>query len=259
MNSIIDLFPAFLLVFIRISAFFVTIPLFGHRNVPAVHRIGFAFFLAVICFSTIDKPPSLEIDGQYMLLTFKEALVGLCLGLIAYMMIAAVQIAGSFIDFQMGFSIANVIDPQTGAQSPLIGQFIYTMALLFMLSVNAHHLLLDGIYYSFHYISVDQAFPNFGDEKFAYLIAKSFNAMFIIAFQMSVPVVASLFLVDLALGIVARTVPQLNVFVVGLPLKIAVSFIMLIVCMSVMFVVVQNVFSLTIETMRNLLALVGVS
>ena len=63
------------------------------------------------------------------------------------MMIAAVQIAGSFIDFQMGFSIANVIDPQTGAQSPLIGQFIYTMALLFMLSVNAHHLLLDGIYY----------------------------------------------------------------------------------------------------------------
>nr|WGD64391.1 flagellar biosynthetic protein FliR [Bacillus subtilis]WGD86737.1 flagellar biosynthetic protein FliR [Bacillus subtilis] len=69
----------------------------------------------------------------------------------------------------------------------------------------------------------------------------------------------SLFLVDLALGIVARTVPQLNVFVVGLPLKIAVSFIMLIVCMSVIFVVVRNVFSLTIETMRNLLALVGVS
>ena len=120
-------------------------------------------------------------------------------------------------------------------------------------------MLLDGIYYSFQYISVDQAFPNFGDEKFAYFIAKSFNAMFIIAFQMSAPVVASLFLVDLALGIVARTVPQLNVFVVGLPLKIAVSFIMLIVCMSVIFVVVRNVFSLTIETMRNLLALVGVS
>nr|WGD64393.1 flagellar biosynthetic protein FliR [Bacillus subtilis] len=132
MNSIIDLFPAFLLVFIRISAFFVTIPLFGHRNVPAVHRIGFAFFLAVICFSTIDKPPSLEIDEHYMLLAFKEALVSICLGLIAYMMIAAVQIAGSFIDFQMGFSIANVIDPQTGAQSPLIvpvylydGTFVY--------------------------------------------------------------------------------------------------------------------------------------
>lgn len=104
MNSIIDLFPAFLLVFIRISAFFVTIPLFGHRNVPAVHRIGFAFFLAVICFSTIDKPPSLEIDEHYMLLAFKEALVGLCLGLIAYMMIAAVQIAYCLLIFKWIFN-----------------------------------------------------------------------------------------------------------------------------------------------------------
>ncbi|MCX2809744.1 MULTISPECIES: flagellar biosynthetic protein FliR [Bacillus] len=259
MNSIIDLFPAFLLVFIRISAFFVTVPVFGHRNLPAVHRIGFAFFLSVICFSTLKHAPEIEIGEQYMLLVIKEAVVGLSLGLIAFMMMTAIQIAGSFIDFQMGFSIANVIDPQSGTQSPLIGQFVYTLALLFMLSVNAHYLLLDGIYYSFQYIPLDQAFPSFGNDHFGLFIAKSFNAMFIIAFQMSAPVVASLFLVDLALGIVARTVPQLNVFVVGLPLKIAVSFIMLIVCMSVMFVVVRNIFSFTVETMRNLLALVGVT
>ncbi|WP_339072959.1 flagellar biosynthetic protein FliR [Bacillus velezensis] len=259
MNSIIDLFPAFLLVFIRISAFFVTVPVFGHRNLPAVHRIGFAFFLSVICFSTLKHAPEIEIGEQYMLLVIKEVVVGLSLGLIAFMMMTAIQIAGSFIDFQMGFSIANVIDPQSGTQSPLIGQFVYTLALLFMLSVNAHYLLLDGIYYSFQYIPLDQAFPSFGNDQFGLFIAKSFSAMFIIAFQMSAPVVASLFLVDLALGIVARTVPQLNVFVVGLPLKIAVSFIMLIVCMSVMFVVVRNIFSLTVETMRNLLALVGVT
>lgn len=259
MNSIIDLFPAFLLVFIRISAFFVTVPVFGHRNLPAVHRIGFAFFLSVICFSTLKHAPAIDIGEQYMLLVIKEAVVGLSLGLIAFMMMAAIQIAGSFIDFQMGFSIANVIDPQSGTQSPLIGQFVYTLALLFMLSVNAHYLLLDGIYYSFQYIPLDQAFPSFGNDRFGLFIAKSFNAMFIIAFQMSAPVVASLFLVDLALGIVARTVPRLNVFVVGLPLKIAVSFIMLIVCMAVMFVIVRNIFSLTVETMRNLLALVGVT
>ncbi|MBW8278101.1 MULTISPECIES: flagellar biosynthetic protein FliR [Bacillus] len=259
MNSIIDLFPAFLLVFIRISAFFVTVPVFGHQNLPAVHRIGFAFFLSVICFSTLKHAPAIDIGEQYMLLVIKEAVVGLSLGLIAFMMMAAIQIAGSFIDFQMGFSIANVIDPQSGTQSPLIGQFVYTLALLFMLSVNAHYLLLDGIYYSFQYIPLDQAFPSFGNDRFGLFIAKSFNAMFIIAFQMSAPVVASLFLVDLALGIVARTVPQLNVFVVGLPLKIAVSFIMLIVCMAVMFVIVRNIFSLTVETMRNLLALVGVT
>ncbi|MGV2911509.1 flagellar biosynthetic protein FliR, partial [Bacillus safensis] len=187
--SIIELFPAFLLVFIRITAFFVTVPLLAHRTIPAVHRVGFSLFLAVISFSTIKEPPALDIDGLYMMLAVKEAMVGLLLGLIAYIMVSAVQIAGSFIDFQMGFAIANIIDPQTGAQTPLMGQFFYTVTLLLMLATNAHHLLLDGIYYSFQYIAVDQYALNFGSESFAYFIAKSFNQMFIIAFQISAPVV----------------------------------------------------------------------
>ncbi|KMM56004.1 flagellar biosynthesis protein FliR [Bacillus glycinifermentans] len=257
--SMIELFPAFLLVFVRITAFYVTVPLFSYRTVPAIHKLGFAFFLALVSFSTIEKPPHLDIDGFYMLLVMKEALVGLLLGLIAYMMLSAVQIAGSFIDFQMGFAVANIIDPQTGAQSPLVGQFLYTMALLLMLSLNAHHLLLDGIYYSYQYIPVDHLGLSFGNAQFAEFIAKSFNTMFITAFQLSAPVVASLFLVDLALGIVARTVPQLNVFVVGLPLKIAVTFIMLIICMAVMFSMMQNVFEFAVRTMRDLLTLLGVA
>ncbi|MGE6631415.1 flagellar biosynthetic protein FliR [Bacillus sp. NPDC077027] len=255
--SIIELFPAFLLVFIRITAFFVTVPLLAHRTIPAMHRIGFSLFLALISLSTIKDPPMLEIDGLYMMLAIKEAMVGLLLGLIAYMMVSAVQIAGSFIDFQMGFAIANVIDPQTGAQTPLMGQFFYTVTLLLMLATNAHHLLLDGIHYSFQYIALDQYQLKFGEESFAYFIARSFNQMFIVAFQISAPVVASLFLVDLALGIIARTVPQMNVFVVGLPIKMGVSFIMIIICMGVIFGVVQNTFETIIITMRNFLALVG--
>lgn len=75
--------------------------------------------------------PALEIDGTFFLLTIKEALVGLMVGFIAYLILSAIQIAGGFIDFQMGFAIANVIDPQTGAQSPLMGQYLYTIALFF--------------------------------------------------------------------------------------------------------------------------------
>lgn len=107
--SIIESFPAFLLVFVRITAFYVTVPLFSYRTIPAVHKIGFAFFLALVSFQAIEKPPHLDVDGIYMMLAMKEALIGLLLGLIAYMMISAVQIAGSFIDFQMGFAVANVI------------------------------------------------------------------------------------------------------------------------------------------------------
>lgn len=256
MGSFIDYSPAFLLVFIRITAFFVTLPLFSYRTIPAVHKVGFAFFLGVVSFSTLNDPPILKVDGYYFLLLGKEILVGLLLGLIAYIMLSAVQIAGSFIDFQMGFAVANVIDPQTGAQNPLVSHFLYTMALMFMLSINAHHMLLDGVFYSYQYIPVDQLI-SFSGEGLAEFIMTRFNHMFVIAFQMSAPVVASLFLVDLALGIVARTVPQLNVFVVGLPLKIAASFIMLIVCMGVLFYSVQLLFEQIIRTMRNLLTLFG--
>src|SRR5690625_7952206 len=86
----------------------------------------------------------------------KEVIVGLFIGLIAYIILSAVQIAGGFIDFQMGFAVANVIDPQTGAQSPLIGQYFYIIALLFLLSVNGHHVIIDGIFNSYEWIPIDE-------------------------------------------------------------------------------------------------------
>jgi flagellar biosynthetic protein FliR len=88
-------------------------------------------------------------------------------------------------------------------------------------------------------------------------VIRALNTMFIIAFQMSIPVVGSLFLVDVALGVVARTVPQLNVFVVGLPLKIGVSFIILIAVMSVLLFAVSQLFATMLGTMRGLMDLMG--
>src|SRR5699024_6830158 len=130
----------FLLIFVRVAAFFVTMPLFSYRTVPTQFKIGFIFFLTFIMFYSVDQG-SLNLEELYVFLIVKEAVVGLMIGLIAYLVISAIQIAGGFIDFQMGFAIANVIDPQTGAQSPLTGQYFYIVALLFLLAVNGHHLL----------------------------------------------------------------------------------------------------------------------
>ncbi|WP_174735021.1 flagellar biosynthetic protein FliR [Mesobacillus harenae] len=248
--------PAFLLIFVRVTSFFLILPIYSHRAIPASHKIGLGFFLAWIMFYTIDAPV-FEIDGAYYLLIIKEALVGIFVGFIASMILSAVQIAGGFIDFQMGFAIANVIDPQTGAQSPLTGQYLYTITLLFLLTVNGHHLLLDGIFHSYQFIPIDQAWIAISHANTAEFMVKAFNSMFIIAFQMSIPVVGSLFLVDVALGIVARTVPQLNVFVVGLPLKIGVSFIVLIAVMGIMMAVVSDLFAVMLRSMRGLMQLFG--
>ncbi|QFF98546.1 flagellar type III secretion system protein FliR [Psychrobacillus glaciei] len=256
MNEILPKLTVLLLVIARVSAFFVTLPLFSHRTIPATHRIAFAVVISWMMYYTMDVGP-FELNGDYILLIMKEVIVGLFIGLLAYIIMSAIQIAGGFIDFQMGFAIANVIDPQTGAQSPLVGQFLNTLALLLLLALNGHHLLLDGIFYSYKFIPLELAWPPFGQENYVEFIMKTFAGVFAVAFQMSIPIVATLFLVDVALGITARTVPQLNIFVVGFPIKIGVSFLVLFVMMGVLMAVVQKLFQIMVVSMRDLMIILG--
>lgn len=247
--------PLFLLIFMRMVAFFVTLPLFSYRAIPTPFKIGFAFFLTLIFYHTID-PSSVDLEGIYIVLLIKEIMVGLLIGLVAYIIVSAVQIAGGFIDFQMGFAIANVIDPQTGAQSPLTGQYFYIIALLFLLSVDGHYLLIEGIYHSYQLVPVD-GIISFQQEGVARFIISVFNQMFLIAFQMAIPIVGCLFLVDVALGMIARTVPQVNVFVVGLPLKIFVSFTVILFFLSFYMILVRSLFANMFDVMRGLMQLFG--
>ena len=124
MVNFIETFPAFLLILVRVTSFFLMMPLFSYRTIPATFKVGFGFFLA-LDHVFFHGAPVFEINGTYYLLIIKEALVGIIIGFIAYMIMSAIQIAGGFIDFQMGFAMVNVMDPQTGAQSPLMGQYLY--------------------------------------------------------------------------------------------------------------------------------------
>lgn len=257
MNDLLPKFPAFLLILVRVTSFFVMMPLFSYRTIPTMHKLGFGFFLSWLMFYAIT-PPVMEINGTFFLLVIKEALVGLLIGFTAYLILSAIQIAGGLIDFQMGFAIANVIDPQTGAQSPLMGQYLYTFGLLLLMSFNGHHLLIDGIYNSYHFIPIDQPWLPLGSTNVLKYMVQSFSAMFLVAFQMSLPVVGSLFLVDVALGIVARTVPQLNIFVVGMPVKIVVGFIIIIAVMGAILGLVSNLVETALYTMRDMMKLLGV-
>ncbi|MDY0396378.1 flagellar biosynthetic protein FliR [Virgibacillus halophilus] len=234
----LKLLPVFLLVFVRVLGFFVTMPIFSYRTIPLPFKIGMSFYLAIAMTYAVNDA-AISWNSTFPVLLVKELFVGILIGLIAYMVLAAVQIAGGFIDFQMGFAIANVIDPQTGAQSPLIGQYFYMIALLFLLSVNGHHLLIDGIYNSYQFIPIDRFIP-FSRDGIIDFVIDVFTNMFLIAFQIAIPIVGCLFLVDIALGIIARTVPQLNVFVVGLPLKILVSFIALVLFFWIVYHIGQD-------------------
>ncbi|MER2027550.1 MAG: flagellar biosynthetic protein FliR [Solibacillus sp.] len=256
MTELLPNLSILLLILVRVSAFFVSVPLFSYRTIPPQMRIILAVALAWMMYYTFNIEP-FEINAFYLLLVLKEAIIGLMLGLAAMIIVSAVQIAGGFIDFQMGFAMANIIDPQTGAQSPLMGQFLNFLMLLVLLSINGHHLILDGIFYSYQFMPMDQFFPNFGEEGTALFIIKIFVSVFAIAFQMSAPIVATLFLVTLALGITGKTVPQMNIFVIGFPIKIAVGFLVLMVTMGVLVGVMKELIEFMIISLRDLMVILG--
>jgi len=257
MTFILEMLPYFLLIFVRLTSFFIITPLFSMRGVPNQFKVGIAFFLALLAFSsqTIDEP--IPMDVYYILMIIKEFAVGLVLGFTAAIVLYAVQVAGAFIDFQMGFSMASVMDPQTGTQVPIIGHFKYILALLFLLTVDGHHLMLDGVMQSIKLFPVELMSFTVQFEDIAHFITTLFLEMFMIALQIALPVVGSLFLIDIALGILAKTVPQLNIFAVGFPVKIFVGFVMLMLTMPFFFYVLQSLFAKIIENMAQLIRLLG--
>ncbi|NUU61407.1 flagellar biosynthetic protein FliR [Paenibacillus agri] len=258
MEIMLQSFPVFLLFFCRISAFFVVVPVFSSNGVPMTFKIGLSFFVALVVFSASGTGLVVPQDISYVLLIAKEILVGLLLGFIGYLIFMAIQTAGSFIDIQIGFGIANVIDPMTGASAPIFGNFKYMIALLMFLSMNGHHYLLDAIVYSYNWVPINnELFLKMIDGSLSEFLVRTFAQSFILAFQMSAPLVAALFLTDIGLAFLARTAPQYNVFVIGVPLKIIIGLALLLLLMPGLAVLFRSMFDILFESMHNLLKLMG--
>lgn len=257
MAILLQYLPIFLLVFVRLTAFFVSAPFFSIRGVPSQFKIGFSFFLTFISFSYVPVIAHIPMDFMFVMLVVKEALVGLILGFICELMFVAVQVAGGLIDMQMGFAMANVIDPRTGVYVPITGNFKNILAILYFLSINGHHLLIRGILTSYEAIPVDKTWIPLGNEQVLLFFVKVFSDMFASALLIAAPIVVALFLVDLSLGIIAKSVPQFNIFVVGLPIKMIAGFLLLIVVMPAFLIILSNLFGKMFNAMAEMMKLLG--
>ncbi|MDK2881724.1 MAG: flagellar biosynthesis protein FliR [Bacillota bacterium] len=211
-----------LLLVARLGGFLTLAPFFGSRNIQPSLRFFLALllglaFLPLIPATAYPVPGTLT-DMAWLLL--KEVLLGVVLGFAAGVFFSAFAVAGQILDLQIGFGMVNVYDPQSGVQVPLLGNLLYLMALVILLSTDGHHLLLQAMWRSF------EAVPPGGSWSSSNLLAEVVRAtavMFVAGIEIAAPVLGSLFLADLALAIMARTMPQLNVFIVGLPLKAALG------------------------------------
>lgn len=241
----------FLLIFFRLTSFFLIAPIFSMRGVPNTFKLGFAFFISLLVIQVIGINMQVAFDSTYILLILKEIIVGLLLGFVAALFLYALQIAGGLIDLMMGFAMANVIDPQTGAQSPIMGNFKYMFAILVLLVTDGHHLLLRGILNSYFLIPVHKFVP-IADGILANGLITLFVKSFAISLQIAAPIAGSIFLVDVALGLISRTVPQMNMFVVGIPVKILSTFLLLLLVLPGFGYVLNQLFSELFRSMNLL-------
>jgi flagellar biosynthesis protein FliR len=255
--SILNLLPIFLLVFVRLTCFFVTAPLWMERQIPAPFKWGTAFFISLLVVGSVEPEQVIQIGPTYILFVLKEVLVGLCLGFFVTILLYAVQLAGSFIDLQSGFAMATMFNPQTGIQENLTGRFFYILAILFFLTIDGHHVLIRGVLASYDWIPIDSWLPSDVSENLVHLSLLIVKDMFWIAILIASPIVATIFLVDIALGILAKTVPQMNLFVVGIPIKMAVHFIVLFVFIPVFFMLMEKLVQTMIHSFEQMLKILG--
>lgn len=217
----------FLLVLTRVSAIFLIAPFLGSRNIPTVIRltasvaITFVLFPIVIDRGIVSLPDTLT---GYCFVIFTELLVGWIIGFTASLTFSAIHMAGQLLDMQVGFGVVNVLDPTTGQQVPIIGSFKYNLAIIIFLVTNGHHLLLTGLFESFKLIPILGAVVN---PSITEIMVDLVSGIFVVAMKISIPVLVAIILTDVALGVLARTMPQMNIFVVGIPAKIMVGLFVL--------------------------------
>ena len=215
-------FFSFLLTFIRISLVVFMLPLFGAENIPNTVKgaICMVFSLAVFPHLSFTGAMMPAATWQIAIMLISELILGFTMGMVVRFTFAGIQSGGELLAMQMGFSMATVADPSTGGQQTVLGQLLYMVAMLSFLALYGHLFLFKSLADTFQYIPPGglTLTPFFVSEVLA-LSAQ----IFILALKIAGPLVAVLFFIELTLAMMARAAPQMNLLIIGFPLKIGVG------------------------------------
>lgn len=207
-------------------------PLLSSDAIPGVARGGLALFTTVLIFPWVKalgyNIPSNIVD--YFLVVAGEALIGIILGFFLALIYTIFQVAGEFFAFQMGFSASSVFDPMAQIEVPLMGQYLNLVAMLvFVTTSGMQKIFISGIYGSFKALTISELVA--GKDYLARLFSGALSKLFENALVISFPIVGTLFLVSVCLGLLAKAAPQMNLLMMGFPLAIGVSFVFLVLLM----------------------------
>lgn len=210
-----------LLLFVRCTGLFTLSPIFGRNNLPAQARIGLALCITYILLGAFPNGAvHYETVWQYGLLVVKELLVGLIIGYMSSLFLQVATMAGQILDVQIGFGMAQLYDRDTQNMVSLTSNLLNYSLLLLFLAANGHHTILKMLYFSVQALPVGQVALGADVVNTA---VDAFSMAFSMAVTISLPIIAAELILEVAMGIMIRAVPQLNVFVVGIPVKLIIG------------------------------------
>lgn len=220
--SMLDL-EYFLLVLVRVSCFIYVAPFYGMTNTPGRVKIGLSFFLSVLLYQVLTPAPAMEYETLlgYAVIVFKEAVTGLLLGFVVNICNSIVNLAGSIIDMEVGFSMVTLMDPATKQQTTVSGNFYQYMVMLLLVVTGMYQYILKAFVESYTLIPVNGAI--FKTEALMGTMLQFMTDSVILGFRICLPVFCVMLMLNAVLGILAKISPQLNMFAVGLQLKVFVG------------------------------------
>ena len=227
----------FLLLFFRFAALFIATPIFSHKNIPMNIKASMAFFFTIVFYSSMP-PLTISINiPSIVVAILSEFLLGLSVGVVLQLAYNVITFAGGQISFMMGFSMASAIDPQSGVSMPIISQFLSLMGLMVLLSLNLHHWMLLFIDHSLKTVPLGGFIMS--EDLFHYII-HSMSRMFLVGLVIAFPIIALSWLADTMFGMLMKTMPQFNLLVIGFPIKIMVSFAVLIATFTATMLILKG-------------------
>ena len=223
----------FMLVFARIGAMVMLLPGFGEVNIPVRIKLSIALLLTMIILPLHRAAYQVDLNSlaPLLVLMLHEIVIGIVLGATARVTLSALQVAGSVIAQQLGLGFVTAIDPTQGQQGLLIGNFLTILGLTLLFATDSHHLVIAALNESYRIFSPGQTFST-GDV--AALATKAFAAAFKIGLQLSAPFLVFGLVFNLGLGVLARLMPQMQVYFVGVPLSILIGFLILALVITAM-------------------------
>ncbi|MDD2308368.1 MAG: flagellar biosynthetic protein FliR [Desulfuromonadaceae bacterium] len=232
----------FMLVLSRVAGIFAALPVFGGHTVPLRIKVIIVFMITLVCFPALSVAiPQVPPDVfSLALLAFSEVMIGLTLGFITQVIFAAVEFSGQIIGMQMGLTISSIIDPSRGTQVQIMSVVQTLFATLMFLSLNIHHLFLRAIMDSFRVIPLGGW--HLSGELVNFLVMRTAD-IFIIGIRLAAPVMVALLLTTVALGVMARAFPQMNIFMISLPLNVGLGLVILGMTLTIFFHVLEVSFS----------------